>query len=101
MKQLGLEPLGRVVSYATVGVEPNLMGEAPIFAGKKALGRAGWNVSDLDLVELNEAFAAQSIACVRGLELDAAKVNVSGAPSRSAIPSGRAVAACSARSSGR
>jgi acetyl-CoA acetyltransferase len=54
------------------------MGEGPIEAGKKALARAGWSVGDLDLVELNEAFAAQSIACVRGLELDPAKVNVQG-----------------------
>jgi acetyl-CoA acyltransferase len=54
------------------------MGEGPIPAGKKALARAGWSVNDLDLVELNEAFAAQSLACIRGLELDAAKVNVLG-----------------------
>ena len=54
------------------------MGEGPIPAGKKALSRAGWSVKDLDLVELNEAFAAQALACIRGLELDAAKVNVRG-----------------------
>ena len=78
VKSLGLTPLARVVSYATAGVEPNLMGEGPIPAGKKALARAGWKTSDLDLVELNEAFAAQSIACFRGLELDASKVNVNG-----------------------
>jgi 3-oxoadipyl-CoA thiolase len=71
-------PIARVVAYATAGVEPNLMGEGPIPAGKKALGRAGWNVRDVDLVELNEAFAAQSIACIRGLELDPARVNVRG-----------------------
>jgi 3-oxoadipyl-CoA thiolase len=73
-----LEPLARVVASATAGVEPNFMGEGPIPAGKKALSRAGWAVGDLDLVELNEAFAAQAIACVRGLELDAARVNVRG-----------------------
>jgi 3-oxoadipyl-CoA thiolase len=73
-----LEPLARVVAFATAGVEPNYMGEGPIPAGKKALARAGWRGADLDLVELNEAFAAQSIACVRGLELDPAKVNVNG-----------------------
>jgi 3-oxoadipyl-CoA thiolase len=73
-----LEPLARVVAHATAGVHPSFMGEGPIPAGKKALARAGWNVGDLDLVELNEAFAAQSLACVRGLELDAAKVNVLG-----------------------
>jgi acetyl-CoA acetyltransferase family protein len=73
-----VEPLARVVAFATAGVEPNLMGEGPVPAGKKALARAGWKVADLDLVELNEAFAAQSIACIRGLELDPAKVNVNG-----------------------
>jgi acetyl-CoA acetyltransferase family protein len=62
----GLTPLARIVSHAATGVEPNLMGEGPISAGKKALARAGWGVGDLDVVELNEAFAAQSIACVRG-----------------------------------
>ncbi len=54
------------------------MGEGPIPAAKKALARAGWSAADLDLIELNEAFAAQSIACIRGLELDPAKVNVNG-----------------------
>jgi 3-oxoadipyl-CoA thiolase len=73
-----LEPLARVASFATAAVEPNLMGEGPIPSGKKALARAGWKVGDLDLVELNEAFAAQSIACIRGLELDPARVNVLG-----------------------
>lgn len=71
-------PFARVVASATAGVEPNFMGEGPIPAGKKALARAGWSVSDLQLVELNEAFAAQSIACIRGLELDPALVNVRG-----------------------
>jgi acetyl-CoA acyltransferase len=78
VRELGLEPLARVVSYASVGVEPNFMGEGPIPATKKALARAGWKVADLDAVELNEAFAAQSIACLRGLELDPAKVNPNG-----------------------
>jgi acetyl-CoA acyltransferase len=78
VKGHGLQPLARVVAHATAGVHPNLMGEGPIPAGRKALARAGWSANDLDLVELNEAFAAQSIACVRGLELDAAKVNVRG-----------------------
>jgi acetyl-CoA acyltransferase len=73
-----LEPLARVVAHAAAGVHPNLMGEGPIPAGKKALARAGWSAKDLDLVELNEAFAAQAIACVRGLELDAERVNVNG-----------------------
>ena len=78
VKAAKLEPLARVVAFATAGVEPNLMGEGPIPAGKKALARAGWRVGDLDLIELNEAFAAQSIACIRGLELDPERVNVSG-----------------------
>ena len=78
VKSERLEPLARVVAFATVGVDPNLMGEGPIPAGKKALARAGWSAVDLDLVELNEAFAAQSIACIRGLELDDSKVNVCG-----------------------
>lgn len=73
-----LEPLARVVAFATAGVDPSLMGEGPIPAAMKALVRAGWKIGDLDLVELNEAFAAQSIACVRGLELDPDKVNVNG-----------------------
>lgn len=73
-----LEPLARVVAHATAGVEPAFMGEGPIPAGKKALARAGFRISDLDLVELNEAFAAQSIACIRGLELDPERVNVRG-----------------------
>jgi acetyl-CoA acyltransferase len=73
-----LTPLARVVAFATAGVDPSLMGEGPIPAGKRALARADWKITDLDLVELNEAFAAQSIACVRGLELDPAKVNVNG-----------------------
>jgi 3-oxoadipyl-CoA thiolase len=73
-----LEPMARIVAHATAGVEPAYMGEGPIPAGKSALARASWNVADLDLVELNEAFAAQSIACIRGLELDAGRVNVRG-----------------------
>src|SRR6202012_725336 len=76
VKAGGATPLARVVAFAPAGVEPNLMGEGPIPAGKKALARAGWSVSDLDLIELNEAFASQSLACIRGLELDPAKVNV-------------------------
>jgi acetyl-CoA acetyltransferase family protein len=78
LRAADLEPLARVVAFATAGVEPNFMGEGPIPAGKRALARAGWTVGDLDLVELNEAFAAQSIACVRGLELDPSRVNVNG-----------------------
>jgi acetyl-CoA acetyltransferase family protein len=78
LRSQNLEPLARVVAHASAGIHPNLMGEGPIPAGKKALARAGWNARDLDLVELNEAFAAQAIACIRGLELDASRVNVNG-----------------------
>ncbi|HTQ46146.1 MAG TPA: acetyl-CoA C-acyltransferase [Polyangiaceae bacterium] len=88
-----LEPLARVVAHATAGVHPNLMGEGPIPAGKKALQRAAWTVKDLDVVELNEAFAAQSIACVRGLELDPARVN----PNGGAIALGHPIGSSGAR----
>lgn len=75
IKEYGLQPLARVETFATAGVDPNLMGEGPIPAGKKALHRAGWTVDDLDIVELNEAFAAQSLACIRGLGLNPDIVN--------------------------
>ncbi len=78
VKRANLKPLARVVSFAVAGVEPNFMGEGPIPATKKVLARAGWKVSDLELIELNEAFAAQALTCIRGLELDPAKVNVNG-----------------------
>ena len=78
LKAEKLEPFARIVATATAGVEPGFMGEGPIPAGKKALSRAAWKAADLDLIELNEAFAAQSIACVRGLELDPSRVNVRG-----------------------
>jgi 3-oxoadipyl-CoA thiolase len=74
----GAKPLGRVVASQTAGVDPNLMGEGPIPAVKRLLERTGLRVADLDLVELNEAFAAQSLTCIRGLELDPARVNVRG-----------------------
>jgi 3-oxoadipyl-CoA thiolase len=96
VKAAGVTPLARIVSFAVAGVEPNFMGEGPIPATKKALARAGWKISDLDLVELNEAFAAQSIACVRGLELDPAKVNVNGG----AIALGHPIGSSGARIAG-
>jgi 3-oxoadipyl-CoA thiolase len=77
-RSLGLRPLARVVSTAVAGVEPSLMGLGPIPATRRALERAGLRVSDLDLVELNEAFASQSLACIRELGLDAERVNVDG-----------------------
>ena len=93
VRELGLVPLARVVAHATAGVHPNIMGEGPIPAATKALARAGWRADDLDLVELNEAFAAQAIACVRGLDLDPERVNVNGG----AIALGHPIAASGAR----
>jgi len=74
----GLTPMLRFVASGEAGVDPRSMGIGPVPATKKALARAGWTVPDLDLVELNEAFAAQSLAVMRGLELDPGKVNVHG-----------------------
>ncbi|HEU4327981.1 MAG TPA: acetyl-CoA C-acyltransferase [Roseiflexaceae bacterium] len=77
-RALGLRPLARVVSTAVAGVDPAFMGMGPVPASRKALARAGLSAADLDLVELNEAFAAQALACARELELDPARVNVNG-----------------------
>jgi 3-oxoadipyl-CoA thiolase len=74
----GREPLARVVASAVAGVHPDVMGMGPVPATRKALGRAGIGIDDLDLIELNEAFAAQSVACIRELGLDPEKVNVNG-----------------------
>ena len=78
VKRHGLEPILRLVATGEAGVDPRTMGIGPVPATRKALARAGWSVADLDLIELNEAFAAQSLAVMRGLELDPAKVNVNG-----------------------
>jgi acetyl-CoA acetyltransferase family protein len=78
MKQWGRAPLARYVSSATAGVDPRVMGLGPVPATKKALERAGWKTADLELIELNEAFAAQALGCIRELELDPARVNVNG-----------------------
>jgi 3-oxoadipyl-CoA thiolase len=77
-RQLGLRPLARVVSTAVAGVDPSLMGMGPVPATRKALERAGLGVGDLDLIEFNEAFASQSIACLRELDVDPERVNVNG-----------------------
>ena len=77
-KELGLEPLARIVSYATSGLDPATMGMGPVSATRKALERAGWQASDVDLFELNEAFAAQACAVNQELGIDASKVNVNG-----------------------
>ncbi len=74
----GVTPIARVVSSGSAGVDPSYMGIGPIPASRKALGRAGLEAKDLDVVELNEAFASQSLACIRELGLDAEKVNVNG-----------------------
>lgn len=78
VKELGLEPVARLMSYATVGVPPRIMGIGPLYAIPKALEQAGIKQSDLDMVELNEAFASQSLAVVRGLDLNPDIVNVNG-----------------------
>jgi len=77
-RELGLKPLARVVSTAVAGVDPAIMGSGPIPAVRKALARAGLTPADLDLVELNEAFASQSVVCIDELGLDPDKVNVNG-----------------------
>jgi len=78
VKLYGLKPLAKIKSMAVAGVDPSIMGIGPVPATKKALERAGLTVADLDLVELNEAFASQSIACIHDLGLDLEKVNVNG-----------------------
>ena len=77
-RALGLEPMARVVATAVAGVDPAVMGLGPIPATRKALARAGLTVADIDVVELNEAFASQSVACVRELGIDPARVNLDG-----------------------
>ncbi|MES2897598.1 MAG: acetyl-CoA C-acetyltransferase [Pseudomonadota bacterium] len=92
-KKRGLKPLARIASWASAGVDPEIMGTGPIPASRKALEKAGWAISDLDLIESNEAFAAQSICVVRDLGLDPAKVNVNGG----AIAIGHPIGASGAR----
>jgi acetyl-CoA C-acetyltransferase len=92
-KKRGLEPIARIVSWATAGVDPAIMGSGPIPASRAALARAGWKPGDLDLVEANEAFAAQACAVNKELGWDAAKVNVNGG----AIAIGHPVGASGAR----
>jgi acetyl-CoA C-acetyltransferase/3-oxo-5,6-didehydrosuberyl-CoA/3-oxoadipyl-CoA thiolase len=77
-EQHGAKPLARIVASGVAGVDPNMMGIGPVPATRIALARAGLTVADLDLIELNEAFAAQSLACIRELGLDPSKVNVQG-----------------------
>ena len=77
-RELGLKPIARIVSTAVAGVDPAIMGYGPVPATRKALARAGISVGDLDLVELNEAFASQSIVCINELGLNPDTVNVNG-----------------------
>lgn len=88
-----IKPLARIVAAGVAGVDPAIMGIGPINASKNALKKAGWKVSDLDIIEANEAFAAQSLAVVRTLELDPAKVNLNGG----AIALGHPIGASGAR----
>jgi acetyl-CoA acetyltransferase family protein len=78
VQKYDLKPLARIVSLAVAGVDPAIMGIGPVPASRKALQRAGLTAADLDLIELNEAFAAQSIACIQDLKLDVNKINVNG-----------------------
>lgn len=92
-KKRSITPLARIVSWATTGVDPSIMGTGPISASKKALEKAGWTIHDLDLIEANEAFAAQALAVNKGLGWDADKVNVNGG----AIAIGHPIGASGAR----
>jgi acetyl-CoA C-acetyltransferase len=92
-RELGRKPLARIVAYCTTGVDPMIMGMGPVEALRKALHRAGMKIEDLDLIELNEAFAAQSLAVMRELKLESSKVNVHGG----AIALGHPIGASGAR----
>jgi len=89
----GIEPLARIASYATAGLDPSIMGAGPIYASRKALEKAGWSVDDLDLIEANEAFAAQALAVNKDMGWDPEKVNVNGG----AIAIGHPIGASGAR----
>jgi acetyl-CoA C-acetyltransferase len=89
----GIEPLARIASYATAGLDPSIMGVGPIYASRKALEKAGWSIGDLDLVEANEAFAAQACAVNKDMGWDPAIVNVNGG----AIAIGHPIGASGAR----
>jgi acetyl-CoA C-acetyltransferase len=92
-KKNSFEPLAKIVSWASVGVEPSLMGLGPIGAVKQAIKNANWKLEDIDLFEINEAFAAQSVAVIRELNIDKDKVNVNGG----AIALGHPIGASGAR----
>ena len=92
-QQLGLTPLARIASYATVALDPSIMGMGPVPASKKALERAGWKPQDLDLLEINEAFAAQACAVNNEMGWDTSRSTSTAARSRSAIRSAPRAAA--------
>ncbi|WBW50273.1 acetyl-CoA C-acetyltransferase [Peptoniphilus equinus] len=92
-KELGITPLAKIVSYASAGIDPKIMGTGPIPSSRKALEKAGWTVEDLDLIEANEAFAAQAGAVAKELNLDMEKTNVNGG----AIAIGHPIGASGAR----
>src|SRR5690606_14882656 len=96
-KAHGLKPLARIRSIAVAGCAPEIMGMGPVPASRKALQRAGLSVADIDLAEVNEAFASQCLACLRDLGLDAAKVNIDGG----AIALGHPLGATGARITGK
>jgi acetyl-CoA C-acetyltransferase len=89
----GLEPLARVVSWGTAGTDPAIMGTGPIPASRLAMKKAGWTIDDLDLIEANEAFAAQALAVNRDMAWDTSKINVNGG----AIALGHPIGASGAR----
>jgi len=91
--RLGLKPLARIAAFGSAGVDPAIMGTGPINATKNCLQRAGWTIDDLELIEANEAFAAQAIAVNRDLGWDTARVNVNGG----AIALGHPIGASGAR----
>ena len=88
-----MQPLAKITSWASVGVDPALMGLGPIGAVREAIKKAKWNLNDIDLFEINEAFAAQTIAVIRELNIDKNKVNVNGG----AIALGHPIGASGAR----
>jgi acetyl-CoA C-acetyltransferase len=92
-KKKSIEPLAKIISWASVGVDPALMGLGPIGAVRQAIKKAKWNLNDIDLFEINEAFAAQTIAVIRELKIDKKKVNVNGG----AIALGHPIGASGAR----
>lgn len=92
-KELGIKPLAKIVAYGTKGIDPSIMGYGPVGAVKKALKMAGWTIDDIELAELNEAFAAQAIPVCRDLKLDMSKVNVNGG----AVAIGHPIGASGAR----